>query len=378
MIAEWIRDEPTLEHLVESWRDLAETAHAPYALPDWMLAWWRNAAPSGSEIRVLVLRDRGSIAGIGPFFVDRRFGLRRLRVLGAGVSSAPTVIARDGAYEALARAVLESFADRSLADVLLLEGVPEADPWFVQMRVGVPGARSLARVQGWTQASPGLSLEPIGYDEWFGQKGSKFRSRIRRGERQLAALGGRHSLATSRKEIQLALEQFESLHDRRWQDRGGSGVLSHGVRAMIREFADRSPQNLRVWTTEAEGRPLSVQVYLVAGGTVCHWLGGLDDRETALHPGAGVLGLHRAIEHAWESGDRYFDFGAGEQAHKYRFADTESVLEYGALVRTRRHTVAAMLPGLPVVTRAFAARHLAPRTKRRLRKLGSALPWGRS
>jgi CelD/BcsL family acetyltransferase involved in cellulose biosynthesis len=369
----WIHDEDDLLEVFGSWRALAEAARNPYALSEWMLAWWRHAAPAGAELSVLVLREQEDIVAIGPFFVDRRFGLNRLRMLGAGVSSSPSVLARAGSHAVLARTLVDELSSGRIADSIMLEGVPAHDPWRLQLLGETAAGHSLLPTPGWEQPSPHLRIDQFGYDEWFKQKGSKFRSRIRRGERQLAALHGRHVLAINEADVRRGLEEFERLHEQRWAERGGSGVLTAGVRAMLRDFAGIAPQHLRIWTTEVEGRPLSVQVFLVAGGTVSHWLGGLDDAGPTLHPGAGVLGLHRAIKHSWQQGDQLFDFGAGGQALKYRFADGESTLTYGSFVRNRWSVLPAMIPNLPAVLRAHVSPRVPDGAKKRARAFATRL-----
>lgn len=371
MEARWIRHLGELDNAtLEQWRALAERQGRPYCLPGWMLAWWRHASPADAEIRILVLKNGKDLAGVGPFFLDRRYGIRHLRLLGAGTSSTIAPLAEDGAPEALAASVRGLLREQREAHVAMLEGVPADERWSDSIRGGrLPPGERLYSIRGWTQPNPTLTMPADGFDPWFQARGSRFRARIRRGLRQLDSLGGRVVLATGREQIETRLSEFEQLHSLRWKSRGGSGVLTRDVAKVLREFAAQSPQHLRLWAVEAEDRTVSVQVLVSAGGTTSHWLGGIDDSFTKLHPGAGVLSLFTAIEHAWNAGDRMLDFGAGGQSFKYRFANGEYQLEWSGVARARRWAVPARLPDLGEYSRLAVTRRLSPASKRRLRQL---------
>ena len=352
------------------WRTLAIQQGRPYCLPEWMLAWWRHAAPADAEFRVLILREGDVLVGVGPFFLHRRFGLRHLRFLGAGTSSTVAPLVKDGARPYLAAAIRELMFTEHVADVVMLEGIPADERWLDE--IGGTGSQhepKLHLLHGWTQANPKLNLSEEGFDQWFHAKGGKFRARMRRGQRKLQSLGGQHVLSTGGGDFAVPLSEFERLHMLRWKSRGGSGVLSTAVSNMLADFAASSPSNLRIWAVEVDGRTVSVQVFVTAGGTVSHWLGGIDDSFTEVHPGAGVLSLYSAIEHAWKSADRIFDFGSGGQEFKYQFADREYQLEWSGAARARWCMVAARLPILREQTLLAVAGRLPSGSKRRLRRL---------
>ena len=51
--AELITDLPGLERIRDGWDALAAELGRPFSSPAWTLAWWRHAAPSGAELRVI-------------------------------------------------------------------------------------------------------------------------------------------------------------------------------------------------------------------------------------------------------------------------------------------------------------------------------------
>src|SRR5919107_2433683 len=95
---------------------------------------------------------------------------------------------------------------------------------------------------------------------------------------------------------------------------------------MLREAAPTllDGGHLRLVVIEVDGRPITAQVFLGAGGEVTWWLGGFDEAWRSCQPSHQAL-LH-AIADAFGRGDRRFDLGSGGQRYKYSFADGEDRL----------------------------------------------------
>ena len=100
---------------------------------------------------------------------------------------------------------------------------------------------------------------------------------------------------------------------------------------------------LRVWTIEIDGKVIAADLWLAAGGELSWWLTGFDDDWHAQTPTLQLLVA--ALEHAWASGDRHVDFGAGEQLLKSRLAEEEERLDWLLLVpRGQPVTALRLLP----------------------------------
>ncbi|MFN2489120.1 MAG: GNAT family N-acetyltransferase [Actinomycetota bacterium] len=328
-----IEDPGDLEPWRAGWDALATGSGLPYCAPGWMLPWWRHVAPERSMLRVAIARDGDDVVGIAPFFATRSKGLVRYGLLGLGVSPQREPLVRPDvgreAVQALCWAL--SVADPP-PDLVTFDGIRAGSSVSSQMVATWPGKRRPFIHRDLKRGVPFMSLSGGGFEAWLDSKSKNFRQGMRRGRRRLEQHGGHATLACSRSETMSALTSFFGLHHARWASRGGSAVLTPKVEAMLLEVgAELSAGNrLRVWSIEVEGRPVSVQLFVCAGGNVSYWLGGFDEGWAQYRP--AMQTLLASLEHAWSVGDARFELGPGRQEYKYRLADEEQTLERLTLV----------------------------------------------
>jgi CelD/BcsL family acetyltransferase involved in cellulose biosynthesis len=349
--AEVIEDPARARALGPAWDELAVAAGAPFAAPGWCLPWWRCVAPPGAALAVVAVSDASGLVAVAPLWAGRgRTGTTTYRVLGTGASLRGTPIAAPGREREAAAAIAEALAGAPRPpDVLAFEGVAATDPWPALLRDAWPG-----RLRPWTHRvrsmpAPTLALEGTTYDAWLASRSRNFRSQLGRRRRQLEKAGATLRLASGADDVAASLRSFADLHHRRWEERGGSGVLDARVERMLDEAAaELAPAGrFRVWVLEVDGNPVSSQVLVGAGGELAYWLGGFDEAWASHQP--ALQTLVAAAEHAWAVGDRRLDLGAGGQSYKYRLADGEEVLEWRVLVPSGRRQ--------PVALATMAPRH---------------------
>jgi CelD/BcsL family acetyltransferase involved in cellulose biosynthesis len=160
------------------------------------------------------------------------------------------------------------------------------------------------------------------------------------------------------------------VHEARWSSRGESSSLGAGIGRMLLEAARElvPSDRMRLWLLEADGAPVSAQVFLVAGGEVAYWNGGFDPAWSDLRPAFETLGY--AVEHAFGQGDLRVDFGGGSNPYKDRLADGDHpigpamVLPGGADLPLR---AAQLLPERLSRSAASAAKRLPDGLQQRLR-----------
>ncbi len=206
-----------------------------------------------------------------------------------------------------------------------------------------------------------------GYERWLAAKSRNFRQSLRRKRRQLEQLGARFGRVTERADLDQALVDLARLHRLRWDERGGSRVLVHGVEQMLRD-AGRALLPLGrfdVWRIEVDGRCISSHLFLSAGSETTYWLGGFDPAWARHQP--ALLTLLDAIEHAFDAGLARIDLGTGAQPYKLRFTgDMEQVRCVNAIPRSPIAPL-ARADLLPRRARLAAAERLPPRAKERIR-----------
>ena len=122
-----------------------------------------------------------------------------------------------------------------------------------------------------------------------------------------------------------------ALHAQRWEDRAPSNLTRPGIDVLLRDAADAlGPERLRLWGAELDGRLISVQLFVAAGGEVKYWNGGWSEDHAALKP--SMLTILAALEDALSRHERRLDLGAGRHPYKLRFANAEDGLCWGAMV----------------------------------------------
>jgi len=295
-----------------------------------MLAWWRHVAPTGSLLRTVAVFEGDSLVGIAPFFARKNtIGLIRYRLLAAGLSPHLQPLAQPGAEHDVANVMAAVLAAANPAPhVITLDGINRNSPWRGLLRQAWP-----SRARPWVRESlqmpaPFLSLEGRTYDQWWSSIDTHLRRELRRRRRRLEERGAAFRLAESPGAILEGLSSFLTLHYGRWSERGGSGVLVPGVEEMLLDAAKDLVGELRfrLWSIEVDGRAISSQIFLGAGGELSYWLGGF--AESWARYGPSIQAVRVAIEHAWIMGDRRIDFGAGGQDYKYGFADAEDAVQW--------------------------------------------------
>jgi CelD/BcsL family acetyltransferase involved in cellulose biosynthesis len=172
--------------------------------------------------------------------------------------------------------------------------------------------------------------------------------------------------ATTRDEIDAALDDFVRLHLERWQQRGGSDALTPGVVAMLRGAGRLlDPARLQVWTADVAGKAIGSAVIVAAGGEMHSWLGGFDERWARCSPSL-VIAVE-TIRHAAEAGYRRLSLGPGTSAWKYRLATGDETLESVDLLPIGPRFPYVRLRQSPYRLYRLAADRTPPAVKQRIR-----------
>lgn len=322
-------EEAGLAAELDAWDALAVASARPFCAPAWQLAWWRNAAPDRALLRVVLVRDRGDLAGIAPMYAERSGGWR-YRALAAPICARMAPLSAPGREPEVAAAIARGLAESDpRPSAVLLEGLEQDSPWPALLAAGWPG-RGAVVLDDFDNVAPTLGLDGRDFEAWLASKSSNFRSNMRRNRRQLDKAGAR-SYVSSGAELGRDLPEFMRLHRARMDPKGGSDALLPGVAEMLAEAGERlEPQGrFRLWSIEVEGSVISAHLFLEAGGELVYWLGGIDDAWANRRP--GLLAILAAIEDGMGRGESRLDLGPGDQDYKYRFSDGEDRLEWRTL-----------------------------------------------
>ena len=162
-----------------------------------------------------------------------------------------------------------------------------------------------------TVPSPLIELAG-GHEAWLASRSGSFRRRMRQLWRRLEARGASWRRTSAADELPRDLAAFARLHRARWDFRGGSGVLTPGVEAMVAQAGPRAAaerSGFRLWSLEAEGEIVCSQLFLAAGRRSGWWLGGFDPEWARESPTLALL--DRIVADAFARDEDVLDLGAG-------------------------------------------------------------------
>lgn len=323
-------DAAALEPYVQAWDELAVAARLPYCTPAWMLGWWKHARPDGARLSVAVALDGSEPAGIAPCYVTREHGVEHLRLLASPISHRTQPLAAAGREGEVADVIARALAE-ARPGIVAFDGVPDGSPWPGLLADAWPGRLRPGRRVTETMGAPVLTVAGGGFDAWFAERSSNFRSQMRRARRSLEDQGATVRLASTPAEIEQDIGAFIRLHHARWDPRGGSDALDEGVERMLHEVAHElvAAGRLRLASVATADQTVAVQVIVAAGGEASYWLGGFDDAWARSKP--ALVALLAAVEDAFARGEERFDLGGGTQDYKLRFADGQDLLEWTSI-----------------------------------------------
>jgi CelD/BcsL family acetyltransferase involved in cellulose biosynthesis len=377
--AELLVRTPDLEALAPEWDALAVANAQPMSAPAWMLGWLRHLAPAGAAARVVAVRERGSLVGLAPLFVEpARRGRVDYRLLGGAVPRTSPLSLRGREWE-VAAAIAGVLARTSpRVDALTLESTPLASHWSAALRERWPGVlRPIAR-DYYVQSSLTVSLRGGSFEAWLAGKSPSFRREMRRHQRGFQARGGSYRTST-RETLASDIQAFMRLHAQRWSGRGASSIVAagEGMSAMMSEVGAEQLDSgrFRLSLLEIDGEPICAQLCAAAGGEVLFLNGGWDERFAALSP--SILNQLHALRDGFERGDARVDMGPGQQAFKLRMADGNDPVAWTILMIPGRRLALTYARTAPMLARnrvrGLAKRALPDEQADRLRELRSRL-----
>lgn len=353
--------------LLAAWDALAVERSEPYCAPDWMLAWWRQARPPDSHLRIVTVEDGGRLVGIAPLYAERdRWGVHGYGVLAGPASGRAVPLAARGREREVVAALADAIASLTpRPDLLFLSDHPATSCWPQRLRATWPGRRPYVWL-GHRERSPFVTVEGT-FDEWLQRRSRNFRQQLRRRHRQLAAAGATYRVSGVG-DVERDVAEFARLHYARWEPRGGSSALNPAwERMLVDAAATLIPQDrFRLVMLEVDGRCIGAHLFVRAGRRTVYFLGGFDDGWGRFQPSLQTLAVE--LEAAFARGDRRFSLGGGDWAYKARFADADEILDEAFLVPLGPGHPLVRARLLPRQARRAVLNRLSQETKERIRK----------
>jgi len=372
---ELIDDPAQLAALAPEWHELALANARPMALPAWLLAWHRHMAPPRTALRAVAVRDRGTLLGLAPMFVDLAAGGRvDYRLMGAPLprQSPLAVPGREWEVAEVMAGLLAEADPRP--DIIALESHSLGAQWAAALQRGWPAPLMPISARYLIQDSPVVSLAADSYEAWLAGKSSNYRSEMRRRRRRFEQAGGTVRISTGAT-VRQDVETLIALHRGRWEGRGSSSIVQfeQQTQAVLGEVGEAHADDgiFRLVLLELEGKAIAAQLHMGLGGEVLFWNGGWDEDYASFNP--SVLCLLAALEDAFARGDRRLDLGPGAQPYKLRMAEGNDPLAWTVLMVPGARLPLTLARTMPMVAKRRSltlAKHALPAERvDRLREL---------
>jgi len=314
-------DAAALEGLVEA------RPHVGVFLTTAWLSGFFTHPPSGVELSMLVLRERGALKGVVPLAVRKTLSHVAVTLVGGGAGSDRVDLLAARGYEAMFSDMFLEWAEQSFGRhgfVLELRDVPgDSAVWGAIRRAGIEGRQSLTLVPREVHVLPYLNLDERnqGSEVWTqpaSKSSEQHRRRLeRRGPLKIDVLRDRDAVLS-------AFDELVRLLHARWGSESALNDLR--IRRFHRHVLPQLSRSgrLRMIRLTADSRPIAVFYGLAAGSWWGYYLAGYD-REWAGRLHLGQMTLATAIDLSAQDGAVEFDFLKGAERIKYHWLVRERV-----------------------------------------------------
>jgi CelD/BcsL family acetyltransferase involved in cellulose biosynthesis len=326
---EVIRDAAEFDALEQEWNELVSHADCSvFQSFPWLRIWWSHLGEDfpSRELHLVVLRVKGKLAVIGPFYVqsDKISALaqtRELRFLGDGLSDYCDVIWNPGLGESALRAMAHHVTVlwKQLDSVSLSEipdGSPTARIFHEELaKAGVAARLEMSDIcpRKEMSATWAETLETLGGDQ---------RRQLQKRCRQLAEVFPvEYETINDPLVLADAMSDFIRLHQQRMEETGKEGVFSAFRHEDFHRdvCAELCKQGwLFLSFLKINGRRVAAACSYLFKDRICFHVGGLGDVGDARKHSPGIVLHAYCMQEAIRRGAKSYDFLRGTEEYKYR------------------------------------------------------------
>jgi len=329
-----VRNEAGLEQLEESWtRLLGESRSGTiFASYPWNLAWW-HAFGKGKRLYVIVVEDdEGRVRGIAPLMTRLAGPIRKLELIGTGLSDMGDFLLDKSCAEQAAGAIFAYLRkQRRKWDMLDMDEVPPYSLLAGQLHKEKPDGLHVIRLL--RTDCPYIALPPT-WEEYTHTLQRKVRQHLDAfAPRVVAEMGASFRLVSEEADVPAAVERFYKLHLERWETKEGDLNPEHRSEAFLPFLEEACRRTaaaglLRISELCVDEDVIATCVGFHVNGRWSGYMTGFDPEWSNKRPGKV---LHRfMVRRAMSEHTREFDFGRGSEGYKY---------ELGAISRKNRRFV---------------------------------------
>src|SRR5690625_2497024 len=326
-ILEKIETLEQLEAMRDEWDDLLRHSNSDniFLTWEWACTWWRYLS-ARRKLSVLTVWDGSRLVAIAPLALEptktrRLRPFRCMEFIGMGTVSTDytDLIVRTG-KENVALEALTGYLDQDRI-MLDLKGVRKGSKT-------TPALASRLSQNGWeirttvTDICPLARLKGHSWESYLSSLGRSHRQNLRRRMRYICRnFTSSFEEAKTEGQRQKFMEDFLSLHHKRWITRQGSNAFnSESVTRFHEEFSRLALQRgwLRLFLLQLDDRPAAAIYGFDYRNTFYYYQAGFDPEFAKLSVGLVALGY--SLRHAIREGLQAYDFLRGSEHYKFLWA----------------------------------------------------------
>lgn len=304
-------------HTVEEFRTVREIwdrfSVDPMNSFSWHLSWWQAFQTHG-DLHLMTFERNGRIVGIAPFYVDRWFGLRRLRFLATGDACTDyiDIICDNEHYELCTYSLAEYIREQNF-DVVELECTRD-DRLALLLKQHLDNRYRFDH----RLVEPTWRLDlPGEWNQFVSSSKKSLRRKINKAVRRIESGDFDVQSTSTGLHADSAFDLLKDLHTQRFNSMGKPGVFGDKqFEEFIRSaFIDFHQQGVsEIITARTNGKPIAAQLYFISEeGFQLYQSGYLPE---AMHLEPGHLLFTVMLNRAITRGDHCFDFLRGNEAYK--------------------------------------------------------------
>ncbi len=356
------------------WNSLlaASPANTVFLRWEWLFEWWKAYVNLGLSLSIMLVKKRGALIGIGPFYIAGGAGKSVLSNAcmmflgtkpGCVISEYMDIIYRESDCDEVISAIIAYTVERGLCSEMLLQNIP-SDSRSLWALEKYSQANKLSYLTVAEKTSPYIKLPtPYSYEEFLEARGATLRRKIKTEQRRLSRLNGVIIRKTDdAHELARDYAELVRLHSERWRARDLSGAFSDPLfSAFHREVCGRMLDCgfLELGFISVSGRNIAAIYNLNYNGKVYFYQSGMDIAfNRSMSPGLLLHSL--SIQGAIDAGATEYDFMISGPGDAYKKTWTDDY-----------HCLCDVYIATPGVMRiAMLAKDAKARIKRLIERLG--------
>ncbi len=303
------------EYLSERWREIVrDNNYYVQNSYNWCSIWWKHFhSNKNRELYIITVFHKDEIVGIAPMLIEKRFGFREMRFIGAGHTDFHQLLVEGDSYESTAEVILRHFEKFRKWDIVYLDEINDEDRLY----------RYLASREGlkmkYEIGCPIVDIDGLNWDEYMKNiKSKNLRKDYRRKSHKLEREADLEFIVIDQEEgLRLYIEELFGLHIGRWAHEGESSVFNReDMKSFVKDVFTSLIRDgkIRLYILKDGENVISYRLGFVQNGVFYDWITSFDGNYIKYSPGKIITGY--VIKHLIEDNYRVFHFMRGDYEYK--------------------------------------------------------------